>query len=357
MRRWWLIGLLALALSVTACGKDEDSKEAVVAKKPHKKRKKRRKRKKKRLAKKAGDKGKAGDKAKADDTPGKTGGDKEKVADAPKVKAGAGKAPGKIAPAAETEAAAKAVAPPRPGDAPDKAAVEADAAKALREARAAHDKATEAEAAKAARVAEAATEPPVPAAKTAPAAPAPVAAEAGAGAAKTAAAKAAEAANAASKAAEQEAAARQAAAQRGRVPPPTLDITGYLSSGDLERVFKKKWKFELEDLAGIKPDKGYNALYFTQGKRRKFGVSVQVWRDLNLIDSRTRFNTMKNTYTDVVATKKVAEQGFRAYYGGIVTLVFVDPRRPLLAAVSCSTRICNADALIELSRRVKERLR
>ena len=136
-----------------------------------------------------------------------------------------------------------------------------------------------------------------------------------------------------------------------------MDISGYLSAADLERVLGAKWKFQRATLDGIKPTKGYNVVYFSQGKGEKFGVSLQVWRDQNLLDSRTRFNTLKNTYTDVVATNKVREQGFRAYYGGVVSLVFVDPRRPLLASVSCATRICKADALIELSRRVAERLR
>ena len=64
-----------------------------------------------------------------------------------------------------------------------------------------------------------------------------------------------------------------------------------------------------------------------------------------------------HTYTDVVETNRITAQGFRAFYADVVTLVFADPRRPLLAAVSCSIKVCTANAVIELSRRVAERMR
>jgi hypothetical protein len=37
--------------------------------------------------------------------------------------------------------------------------------------------------------------------------------------------------------------------------------------------------------------------------------------------------------------------------------VFADPRRPIVAAVTCSQKLCDADSLIALSQRVAERLR
>ena len=143
--------------------------------------------------------------------------------------------------------------------------------------------------------------------------------------------------------------------ERDRGPP--LDITGYLSAADLERVFGKKLKFRRTNLAGVKPHKGYNALYYADAKGKEFGVSVQVWRDRNLVDSRTRYNTMRNTYSDVVETNRVTAQGFRSFYGNVVSLVFADPRRPMLASVSCSIKFCTADSVIELSRRVAGRMR
>ena len=86
-------------------------------------------------------------------------------------------------------------------------------------------------------------------------------------------------------------------------------------------------------------------------------MSVQIWHDRNLVDSRARYNTMRSTYSDVVETNRVTAQGFRAFYGSVVTLVFADARRPMVAAVSCSTRYCDADSVIELSRRVAGRMR
>ena len=139
-------------------------------------------------------------------------------------------------------------------------------------------------------------------------------------------------------------------------PDPPLDITGYLSAADLERVLGKKRKFRRSQLPGVSPSKGYNAVYYASKSGKSFGVSVQVWRDASLVDSRTRFNSMRNTYTDVVPTNKVTEQGFRAYFSGVVTLVFAEPRKPMVAAVSCAVKLCNPDAIIELSRRVAERL-
>ncbi len=141
---------------------------------------------------------------------------------------------------------------------------------------------------------------------------------------------------------------------RDRGPP--LDITGYLSAADLERVLGTKLKFRRKPLPGIKPHKGYNSLYYADARGKHFGVSVQVWRDRNLVDSRTRYNTMRASYSDVVETNRVTAQGFRAFYGNVVSLVFADPRRPMLAVVSCSIKFCTADSVIELSRRVAGRM-
>jgi hypothetical protein len=142
--------------------------------------------------------------------------------------------------------------------------------------------------------------------------------------------------------------------------PPPLDVTGYLSRTDLERVVPKalsKHKLRRAALPGVKPSPTYNALYYAPAKGDDFGVGVQVWRDRNLVDSRTRFNTMRATWTNVVKTNKITEQGFRSHFGDVVTLVFADSRRPLVAAVTCDVAVCKADELIELATRVKTRLR
>lgn len=138
---------------------------------------------------------------------------------------------------------------------------------------------------------------------------------------------------------------------------PALDITGYLSSVDITRVLGDKAKLRRSELPGSKPSPTYNVLYFQPEKGDQFGLAVQVWRDSNLAESRTRFNTMRNTYSNVAPTNKVTDQGFRAFFGGVVSLVFADQRRPLVVAVNCSTKTCTADQLIELSNRVNERLR
>jgi len=156
-------------------------------------------------------------------------------------------------------------------------------------------------------------------------------------------------------------------APRPSEPPPApkrapadrlLDVTGLLSLVDLERVLGKKQKFTHATLPGIQPSDIYNALYYEPaGKSGTFGVAVQVWKDRNLNDARTRYNTMKNTYADIADTTAVTEQGFRAHFGEVVTLVFADPRRPIVAGVSCSTKLCKAADLIELSKRTFDHLR
>lgn len=138
---------------------------------------------------------------------------------------------------------------------------------------------------------------------------------------------------------------------------PALDVTGYLSSVDITRVLGDKARLRRSELPGSKPSPSYNVLYFQPEKGDQFGLAVQVWRDSNLAESRTRFNTMRNTYSNVAPTNKVTDQGFRAFFGGVVSLVFADQRRPLVVAVNCSTKTCTADQLIELSTRVNERLR
>ena len=135
-----------------------------------------------------------------------------------------------------------------------------------------------------------------------------------------------------------------------------LDVNGYIIAADLPKVLGPKQKFHRTELVGINPTPNYNAMFYATDKQDLFGVSVQVWRDPNLAESRTRFNTMKNSYSNVSPTNKITDMGFRSFYGNVVTLVFVDPRRPLLAAVSCSTKVCGGDQMIELARRVAERL-
>ena len=137
---------------------------------------------------------------------------------------------------------------------------------------------------------------------------------------------------------------------------PPLDVNGYIFVDDLAKVVGTRQKFHRAELTGVTPSPNYNALFFAAEKFDLFGFAVQVWRDPNLAESRTRFNTMKNSYSNVTPTNKVTDMGFRAFYGAVVTLVFVDPRRPLVAAVSCSTKLCSGDQMIELARRVAERL-
>ena len=135
-----------------------------------------------------------------------------------------------------------------------------------------------------------------------------------------------------------------------------LDVNGHIIAADLPKVLGTKQKFHRTELVGITPTPAYNAMFYATDKPDQFGVSVQVWHDPNLAESRTRFNTMKNSYSNVTPTNKVTDMGFRSFYASVVTLVFVDPRRPLLAAVSCSAKVCTGDQMIELARRVAERL-
>lgn len=137
---------------------------------------------------------------------------------------------------------------------------------------------------------------------------------------------------------------------------PGLDVNGYISTADLEFVLGPKQKFRRTDLLGAQPSKSYNALYYAPQSGDQFGVSVQVWQDATVADSRVRFNSMRNSWSNVAPTNRIAEGGFRAHFEGVVTMVFADPRRPLIAAVSCSTKICSGDQLAQLSQRVYERL-
>ncbi|HAN32859.1 MAG TPA: hypothetical protein DCQ06_14790 [Myxococcales bacterium] len=329
MRRWLMIVGVALCLTLSGCGKDEpNAAKATASKKKRKKSRKRRQRAAKDANKKAAkkvDKKDAADKAADKSKPVQK---KPSVAEAQKpIKAEEG-----VAGEAKVQAkeGGKAAEAPTESETKGKAEVVTEGRPADKE-----------------------SEPAAPAVKPAQAAQAP---------APTINPEDAEAARKAAAAAMAEVVAREKRPTPSVAKPtnsiePALDVTGYLTTVDLERVLGKRRRFVRQDLAGVKPSRAYNAVYFAPKRGGDFGISVQVWRDTNLIDSRTRFNSLKNTYTDVVATNRVTEQGFRAFYGGVVSLVFVDPRKPLLAAVSCSTKICKADKLIELCRRVAERLR
>jgi hypothetical protein len=135
-----------------------------------------------------------------------------------------------------------------------------------------------------------------------------------------------------------------------------LDVNGYIGVSDLEFVLGGKAKFRRSDLVGTPAGTGYNALYYVPQKGDQFGVAVQIWQDNSVTDARARFNTMRNTWSNVAPTNRITEQGFRAHFEGVVTLVFADPRRPIVAAVSCSAKICTGDQLAALAGRVAERL-
>ncbi len=151
----------------------------------------------------------------------------------------------------------------------------------------------------------------------------------------------------------------QAARLRGEAPTaePALDLTGFLTLRDLENRLEKAPLMRHDDLPGIKPTQGYNAIYFAPAKGNAFGVALQVWRDPSLIDSRTRFNTQKNTASNAVDTQVLGDLAFRSYFGGVVSLTFVDARQPLVATLSCSVKLCNKDQFIALARTVAERMR
>ena len=147
-------------------------------------------------------------------------------------------------------------------------------------------------------------------------------------------------------------------ALRGEGPPtdPPLDLTGFLTLRDLENTFEKA-SFRRADLAGVRPTKSYNSIFFEPTKGDSFGVSLQVWRDANLIDSRTRFNTLKATSTHALDMTALPELGFRSYYGGVVTVTFVDARQPLVASLSCAVKLCKKEQIIRLARIVAERMK
>lgn len=263
---------------------------------------------------------------------------------------------------AVAEAVPAGATPPAPAAAPGAEAVAAPAPAA----------APEAAAVGGAAVGGAAVAAPVPAD---PAAGTPLGAAAGGPAAVPAAdTQAADAARAAAETAARDAAAAaepaadpgvgaaapiQGARLRGETPPaePGLDLTGFLTLRDLENRLVKAPPMRHDDLPGIKPTQGYNAIYFTPAKGNAFGVALQVWRDPSLIDSRTRFNTQKNTASNAVDTQILGDLAFRSYFGGVVSLTFVDARQPLVATLSCSVKLCNKDQFIALARTVAERMR
>lgn len=361
-----LVSMTLLSMTLLGgCGKDDAEKEVATKAAPKVKRKRVRPQDQEKPGEKADEAAKAegeaaeGKTAKDETAEAAPGADEAKAGAAANAEAGKDEAP-----------AAEAVKPSDPAAAvaADEGAKPAEAAENPAEAAvaAAAEPAKADEAKGEAPTAEPAAEPTAKADEAAAPAEDPAAAAAAEADARKAAEEAAR--KAAEEAAKQAAEAAPPAAPevaaptpslRGESAPvePALDITGFLSLADLEHVVGKKVRFRRGDLPGITPNKSYNVLYYEPQKGDDFGVSVQVWRDLNLIDSRTRYNTLKNTATNVVATSTVGDQGFRSFFGKVVTLTFADARQPLVASVSCSTRFCKAKELIELARRVAERMR
>lgn len=134
--------------------------------------------------------------------------------------------------------------------------------------------------------------------------------------------------------------------------PPPLPISHALSGKELTEMTGQRFKPAI--LEGQFPTPRYNSLYYEAERGSKLGVSVQLWHEPALKDTRARYEQMKVSYPNAQETGNITNYTFFSHWGEVYHMVFMDLKRRRVAAVSTETLTPNQ--LFTVATRVRDRL-
>ena len=138
----------------------------------------------------------------------------------------------------------------------------------------------------------------------------------------------------------------------------TTDLAAALTRGSVRSATGYTKMLRPGPLVGINTDKSYDALRLRPTDRNKFGVALQVWREKNPGAQSRKFNDLLRQYPDSKRTRDIGDTSFKAAWGGMSYIVWLDRKNKLIAAISCDGDICKDDAAaLKLASGVSKKLR
>ncbi len=139
-----------------------------------------------------------------------------------------------------------------------------------------------------------------------------------------------------------------------RATAPPLPISHALNAVELKTLTGKR--FQPDELPGQPATSRHNTVYFKPLKSNEYGVSVQLWHEPALRDTRARYENMKSTYPNVTETGNVTNSSFFAHWGAIHHLVFMDLKKRRVISVSAGNQTLTPEQLYAVATKVRDRL-
>ena len=137
-----------------------------------------------------------------------------------------------------------------------------------------------------------------------------------------------------------------------------LDLTNAMTRADIKNSTGYRGILRPGPLVGIEPGLNYGAVRLKPNARDKFGVALQVWREPNPGAQSRKFNDLLRQYPDSKRSREMGDSAFRANWGGLNYLVWLNRKSRFIAAVSCSSDICKDDAAtLALARTVAPKIK
>jgi len=110
-------------------------------------------------------------------------------------------------------------------------------------------------------------------------------------------------------------------------------------------------------LQGIAIVPGYGSVLYAMQEGTAFGVALQAWQDSSKRETDDRYRRMRLQYPNAEdVTVMMPAKGFYSYFDKLQTLVWLEPTKRMVVAVTCGDTVCNQDQLVRLAKSARERL-
>ena len=122
-----------------------------------------------------------------------------------------------------------------------------------------------------------------------------------------------------------------------------LKVDSVLSRTDVKAATGYRGILRPGELDGINAEANYNALRLTPTSRSQFGVAVQLWRETNPGAQSRRFNDLLRQYPGSERIRDIGDSAFRASFGELRYLVWLDRKRRVTIALTCDDKVCKGE--------------
>jgi hypothetical protein len=136
-----------------------------------------------------------------------------------------------------------------------------------------------------------------------------------------------------------------------------LDLRGALTRNLVLQATGFKGALRPGELPGVDPSSVYNVARLQPGGQSQFGVAIQVWKEPSPAVQSRRFQELMRQYDGSKRVSGIGDSAFKASWGDLRYMVWVDRSNHYLATLICEQAICgDDDKLAELARKLRERL-